>query len=117
MKVCCNNINECKIQYLFLAFTLKKKIAHTHQGQSRKKKDKTHEKVQESQHGLKKQTVLVIGDSILNGMLEKGLIKEHKLKVDNNPESTGKKNNKQFSQVFEIKSRRLGVPHRNKQSC
>ena len=91
LKVRCNNINECKIQYLFLAFTLKKKITHTHQGQSRKKKDKTHEKAQESQHGLKKQTVLVIGDSMLNGMLEKGLIKEHKLKVDNNPDSTGEK--------------------------
>ena len=28
---------------------------------------------------------------MLNGILEKGLIKEHKLKVDNNPDSTGEK--------------------------
>ena len=58
-----------------MTFTLEKKSTRKHQGQSRKKKDKTHEKAQDSQHDLKKQTILVIGDLI------------------------------RFSQVFEIKCR------------
>ena len=67
-----NNINDARYNQLFLRITLKKQNTHKHHRQSRKKRDKTHEKVQDSQHDLRNQMVLVIRDAMFNGILEKG---------------------------------------------